>query len=93
MRKTISIAATVLLISSTLASAQSITTPDNRFPPNMSMRERTNQQRPRPQRYVCVVPAPRESGRRNYVCPADPGRAGGRCRCPNVTGGGSLQPA
>jgi hypothetical protein len=93
MRKTISVAATILLMSSTLASAQSITTPDSQFSPNMSTRERTNQPRPRPQRYVCVVPAPRDAGRRNYVCPADPGRAGGRCRCPNVTGGGSLQPA
>lgn len=39
--------------------------------------------RPRPQRYYCIL----DSG---SSCPASPGRVGGRCRCPNQTGGGQL---
>ncbi|WP_105381661.1 hypothetical protein [Neorhizobium alkalisoli] len=52
---------------------------------------RTDDRPARPQRYVCVVP-PRESDDRNrpYVCRADAGRVGGRCRCPNVVGNGRL---
>lgn len=52
---------------------------------------RTDDWSARPQRYVCVVP-PRESDDRNrpFVCRADAGRVGGRCRCPNVVGNGRL---
>lgn len=39
--------------------------------------------KPRPPRYVCVL----DNG---GSCPASPGRVGGRCRCPNQTGGGQL---
>jgi hypothetical protein len=44
------------------------------------------------QRYVCVVPQP-DSAKSQYpnVCRAAEGRVGGRCRCPNVTGNGTLQ--
>ena len=44
------------------------------------------------QRYVCVVPAPRSADRSTpSVCRASEGRVGGRCRCDNVTGSGTLQ--
>ncbi|CDZ41045.1 hypothetical protein NOJ28_02230 [Neorhizobium galegae] len=47
--------------------------------------------RPRPQRYVCVVsPPPSMDRRRPYVCNAEPGRVGGRCRCSGVVGSGTL---
>ncbi|MFB9950373.1 hypothetical protein ACFFP0_16060 [Rhizobium puerariae] len=54
-------------------------------------RTRTDDRRPRPQRYVCVV-QPRESDDRSrpYVCRADAGRVGGTCRCSNVVGTGRL---
>lgn len=39
--------------------------------------------KPRPPRYFCVL----DNG---GSCPASPGRVGGRCRCPNQTGGGQL---
>jgi hypothetical protein len=46
---------------------------------------------PRPQRYVCVVsPPPSVDRRRPYVCNAEPGRVGGRCRCSGVVGSGTL---
>jgi hypothetical protein len=47
--------------------------------------------RDRFQRYVCVVPPPQSSDRRRpYVCNADAGRIGGRCRCPGTVGNGRL---
>lgn len=52
---------------------------------------RTDDRPQRPQRYVCVVPPPQSDDRdRPYVCRADAGRVGGRCRCPNVVGNGRL---
>lgn len=45
----------------------------------------------RPQRYYCAVDPPasaKMSGQ--FTCPAEPGRVGGRCRCANVTGSGTL---
>lgn len=58
---------------------------------------RTDKQRDRHQgsdrlqRYVCVVPPPQSSDRRRpYVCNADSGRIGGRCRCPGTVGNGNL---
>ncbi|THV16556.1 hypothetical protein [Rhizobium rhizophilum] len=50
------------------------------------------QSRPvRPQRYVCVVDQSGSVGGGGQVsCPAKPGRVGGRCRCANVTGSGTL---
>lgn len=48
-------------------------------------------QRVRPQRYVCVVDQSGSVGGGGQVsCPAKPGRVGGRCRCANVTGSGTL---
>lgn len=48
-------------------------------------------QRVRPQRYVCVVDqSSRIGGVGQVSCPAKPGRVGGRCRCANVTGSGTL---
>lgn len=45
----------------------------------------------RPQRYVCVVsPPPSMDRRRPFVCNADPGRVGSRCRCSGVVGNGRL---
>lgn len=47
--------------------------------------------RVRPQRYVCVVDQSGSVGGGGQVsCPASPGRVGGRCRCANVTGSGTL---
>ena len=47
--------------------------------------------RPRPQRYVCVVDQSGNVGGGGQVsCPAKAGRVGGRCRCANVTGSGTL---
>jgi hypothetical protein len=47
--------------------------------------------RDRFQRYVCVVPPPQSSDRRRpYVCNADAGRIGERCRCPGTVGNGRL---
>ncbi|MFD1746666.1 hypothetical protein ACFSE1_14425 [Rhizobium helianthi] len=44
------------------------------------------------QRYVCVVPPPRSADQQYpNVCRAPEGRVGGSCRCPNVTGTGTLQ--
>ncbi len=50
------------------------------------------QNRPvRPQRYICVVDQSGSIGGGGQVsCPANPGRVGGRCRCSNVTGSGTL---
>lgn len=48
-------------------------------------------QRVRPQRYICVVDQSGSIGGGGQVsCPAKPGRVGGRCRCANVTGSGTL---
>lgn len=48
-------------------------------------------QRVRPQRYVCVIDQTGNVGGGGQVsCPANPGRVGGRCRCANVTGSGTL---
>lgn len=44
-------------------------------------------QRVRPQRYICII---EQSGGGQLSCPARPGRVGGRCRCANVTGSGTL---
>lgn len=54
--------------------------------------ETQRQSRPvRPQRYVCVVDQSGSIGGGGQVsCPAKPGRVGGRCRCANVTGSGTL---
>ena len=47
--------------------------------------------RVRPQRYICVVDQSGSVGGGGQVsCPAKPGRVGGRCRCANVTGSGTL---
>jgi hypothetical protein len=47
--------------------------------------------RDRFQRYVCAVPpSPGADRRRPYVCNADAGRIGGRCRCPGTAGNGRL---
>lgn len=47
--------------------------------------------RVRPQRYVCVVDRSSSvSGGGQVSCPAKAGRVGGRCRCANVTGSGTL---
>jgi hypothetical protein len=47
--------------------------------------------RVRPQRYVCVIDQSGSIGGGGQVsCPAKPGRVGGRCRCANVTGSGTL---
>jgi hypothetical protein len=50
------------------------------------------QNRPaRPQRYICVIDQSGSIGGGGQVsCPANPGRVGGRCRCANVTGSGTL---
>ncbi len=55
----------------------------------------SNRQRPqpgvRPQRYYCVIDPPASAkSDGQYTCPAQPGRVGGRCRCANVTGSGTL---
>jgi hypothetical protein len=48
-------------------------------------------QRVRPQRYICVIDQSSSiSGGGQVSCPAKPGRVGGRCRCANVTGSGTL---
>lgn len=48
-------------------------------------------QRVRQQRYICVVDQSGSIGGGGQVsCPAKPGRVGGRCRCANVTGSGTL---
>lgn len=48
-------------------------------------------QRVRQQRYICVVDQSGNVGGGGEVsCPAKPGRVGGRCRCSNVTGSGTL---
>ncbi len=48
-------------------------------------------QRVRPQRYICVVDQSGSVGGGGQVsCPANAGRVGGRCRCANVTGSGTL---
>ncbi|MGC4408031.1 hypothetical protein D4A92_12000 [Rhizobium rosettiformans] len=45
----------------------------------------------RPQRYICVIDQSGSIGGGGQVsCPANPGRVGGRCRCANVTGSGTL---
>ncbi|MFN3719639.1 MAG: hypothetical protein ACK4UW_12120 [Rhizobium rhizophilum] len=44
-----------------------------------------------PQRYICVVYHSGGIGQKGQAqCPAKPGRVGGRCRCANVTGSGTL---
>ena len=53
---------------------------------------RTDDRPRRRERYVCVVEPPQSSERqRPYVCRADAGRVGGRCRCPNLVGSGRLE--
>ncbi|MDQ0422986.1 hypothetical protein J2045_004036 [Peteryoungia aggregata LMG 23059] len=48
-------------------------------------------QRVRPQRYICVIDQSGSVGGGGQVsCPAKAGRVGGRCRCANVTGSGTL---
>ncbi len=45
----------------------------------------------RPQRYFCVIEPPDSADTSMmYSCPASPGRVGGRCRCPNTVGSGTL---
>lgn len=45
----------------------------------------------RPQRYVCVIDPPASARTdQKYSCPAAPGRVGGRCRCSNTVGSGTL---
>lgn len=45
----------------------------------------------RPQRFFCVIQPPDSADTSMmYSCPAKPGRVGGRCRCPNTTGSGTL---
>jgi hypothetical protein len=45
----------------------------------------------RPQRYICVVDRSGSIGGGGQAqCPAKSGRVGGKCRCANVTGSGTL---
>jgi hypothetical protein len=44
----------------------------------------------RPQRYICVVDQSGIGGSGQAQCPAKSGRVGGKCRCANVTGSGTL---
>lgn len=44
----------------------------------------------RPQRYMCVVDQSGIGGTGQAQCPAKAGRVGGKCRCANVTGSGTL---
>ncbi|MDH4441916.1 MAG: hypothetical protein QE284_16215 [Rhizobium sp.] len=45
----------------------------------------------RPQRYMCVVDQSGSIGGTGQAqCPSKPGRVGGKCRCANVTGSGTL---
>lgn len=45
----------------------------------------------RPQRYMCVVDQSGSIGGTGQAqCPAKAGRVGGKCRCANVTGSGTL---
>lgn len=54
----------------------------NRNPPPPGMR---------PQRFFCVIQPPDSADTSMmYSCPAKPGRVGGRCRCANTTGSGTL---
>ncbi|MGK6313916.1 hypothetical protein [Neorhizobium sp. DT-125] len=92
MRKILSCLAILLTSCSTAAAGDfSAGAPMTLIQYQGDTRTRTDDRRPRPQRYVCVVP-PRQSDDRNrpYVCRADAGRVGGRCRCPNVVGNGRL---
>ena len=53
--------------------------------------KRPNQPYVRPQRYICVVDRSGSIGGGGLEqCPASPGRVGGKCRCANVTGSGTL---
>ncbi|SMF45806.1 hypothetical protein SAMN02982989_2311 [Xaviernesmea oryzae] len=92
MRKILS-SLTILLISCSAATAGDFSggAPMSLAQYQGDTRTRTDDRRPRPQRYVCVVP-PRQSDDRNrpYVCRADAGRVGGTCRCQNVVGTGRL---
>ncbi|QEE46854.1 hypothetical protein FVA81_20580 [Rhizobium sp. WL3] len=59
----------------------------------MSETQKTPRQTQRvpPQRYICVVYHSGGIGQKGQTqCPAKPGRVGGRCRCANVTGSGTL---
>jgi hypothetical protein len=62
---------------------------------NSTTREtRPGRDRPRRERFVCVVNPPASARRdRPYVCPAPQGRVGGRCRCSGVVGNGNLDTA
>ena len=84
----------VLLLSCSAASAGNYSTVAPDAPMTLiqdNSRSRTDDRRPRPQRYVCVVqPAQSDNRNRPYVCRADAGRVGGTCRCGNVTGTGRL---
>ncbi|WP_112963989.1 hypothetical protein [Agrobacterium sp. fls2-241-TYG-188a] len=54
---------------------------------------RNNHERRRPG-FVCVVTPPDSANRsRPYVCPAQTGRVGGRCRCNGVVGNGNIDTA
>ena len=95
MRKALS-SLTILLISCGAASAGGPSTAEAGASVSLvqyqgNTETRSNDRRPRPQRYVCVV-QPRQSDDRNrpYVCRADAGRVGGTCRCSGVTGTGRL---
>ncbi|WP_052183148.1 hypothetical protein [Rhizobium sp. YS-1r] len=95
MRKILS-GLTILLISSSAAGAGELSMAGGDAAMSLvqyqgNTQSRTDDRPPRPQRYVCVVP-PRQSDDRTrpYVCRADAGRVGGRCRCPNVVGSGTL---
>jgi hypothetical protein len=93
MRKILS-GLTILLISCSAAGAAEFSTAGAAAPMSLiqyNSSTRTNDRPARPQRYICVVPAGQSNNRsRPYVCRADEGRVGGRCRCAGVTGNGSL---
>jgi len=44
-------------------------------------------------RYVCIVPADRNSGNRGKTCTVYFGPAGSSCRCQNASGNGRVQRA
>jgi hypothetical protein len=53
--------------------------------------KRPNQPYVRPQRYICVIDQSGSIGGTGQAqCPSKPGRVGGKCRCANVTGSGTL---
>ncbi|WP_137132340.1 hypothetical protein [Rhizobium sp. FY34] len=73
---------TILMMAATGALAQQ--GPNTRVDTNDGNKQR--------QRYICIVQAPPGArGKLASICRADAGRVGGSCRCPNVTGSGTLQ--